>query len=374
MSLAILFTEVGASLLAAGALAFSLVTAAPHISQAAPLAGAFLQNPAATMQAMESMAAPAPTAQPAPQADPEKDIAAEAPAPEIPEAETAQTPAEPQTEEAPAAFDGVIPDGCGPVLEQHYGSGEGERYIQLANGSIKNCTSLSAAEVAEAAAAGLPFQIEMNSSEPQVLIMHTHATESYLTESPYWYALDWGGRTTEQDKNMCAVGQAMTEVLNAAGVNTIHNETLHDYPSYNGSYDKSRATVQQLLQQYPSIKVVLDVHRDAIEKNGAIVAAVNGEGDAKTAQVMVICGCDKGDNLPNFKQNLAFAAAWQNQMEADTPGLTRPVLFDYRFYNQDLTTGSLLIEIGGHGNTLSQAIAAGQKAASSLAALFAGQP
>ena len=100
------------------------------------------------------------------------------------------------------------------------------------------------------------------------------------------------------------------------------------------------------------------------------MAAVNGEGADKTAQVMLICGCDKGGNLPNFSQNLAFAAAWQNRMEADTPGLTRPVLFDYRFYNQDLSPGSLLIEVGGHGNTLSQAIAAGQRAAQSLAALL----
>ena len=203
-----------------------------------------------------------------------------------------------------------------------------------------------------------------------MLIVHTHATESYLTESPYDSPLDWGGRSTEESKNMCAVGQAMADVLNDAGIGTLHICTLHDYPSYNGSYDRSRATVQQALAQHPGIRVVLDVHRDAIEKNGAAVAAVNGEGADKTAQVMLICGCDKGGNLPNFSQNLAFAAAWQNRMEADTPGLTRPVLFDYRFYNQDLSPGSLLIEVGGHGNTLSQAIAAGQRAAQSLAALL----
>ena len=369
MGAAVILAEAAGGLLAAGALAFSLVHAAPQLHWAAPVAGAFLQNPAAAVQALEGLAAPSPA--PA-EAQPQEALPAqpaEAVQSEVPMEETAEAPAE----QAPAEdvpFDGVIPEGCGPVQEQHYGTGQGERYILLENGSIKNCTSLSAAEVAAAAAAGLPFGIEKNAAEPQVLIMHTHATESYLTESAYYYPLSWGGRTTDESQNMCAVGEAMTEVLNAAGVNTIHNATLHDYPSYNGSYDKSRATVQQLLAEYPSIKVVLDVHRDAIEKDGAVIAPVNGEGAEKTAQVMVICGCDKGGNLPNFKQNLAFAAAWQNQMEADTPGFTRPVLFDYRFYNQDLTTGSLLIEVGGHGNTLAEAVAAGQKAAASLAKLL----
>lgn len=365
MGAAYILAEVFAGGITAAALAFSLITAAPGMGRTAPLAGAFLQNPAAAVQALKNSAgeAPAPTLRP------------DGPAPAF-SAPAAAEPAEPPAPPAESAgasvpeFDGVIPEGCGPVLEQHYGTGEGERYIRLEHGSIKNCTALSAQETAQAAAAGLPFAVEKNSAEVQVLIVHTHATESYLTESPYYYPLDWGGRSTEESKNMCAVGQAMADVLNDAGIGTLHICTLHDYPSYNGSYDRSRATVQQALAQHPGIRVVLDVHRDAIEKNGAAVAAVNGEGADKTAQVMLICGCDKGGNLPNFSQNLAFAAAWQNRMEADTPGLTRPVLFDYRFYNQDLSPGSLLIEVGGHGNTLSQAIAAGQRAAQSLAALL----
>ena len=137
-----------------------------------------------------------------------------------------------------------------------------------------------------------------------------------------------------------------------------------------GSYERSNATVRRYLEQYPSIKVVLDVHRDAIEREGARVAPaalINGE---KAAQVMLICGCDKGGNLPNYRRNLAFAGAWQATMEGMFPGLTRPVLFDYRYYNQDLTTGSLLIEMGGHGNTLAQALASARLVGQSLVRLF----
>ena len=143
-----------------------------------------------------------------------------------------------------------------------------------------------------------------------------------------------------------------------------------NYPSYTGSYANSRAVVQQYLAQYPSIKVVLDVHRDAIEReNGTRCAPVCTIDGRQAAQVMIICGCDNGTSvqLPAWRQNLRFAAAWERSMEAKYPGLTRPVLFSYRFYNQDLTTGSLLIEIGGHGNNLNEALYAGYLAAQGLA-------
>ena len=112
------------------------------------------------------------------------------------------------------------------------------------------------------------------------------------------------------------------------------------------------------------------MHRDAIQTQDgtryAPAAYING---MRAAQVMIICGCDNGTSvqLPAWRQNLRFAAAWERSMEAKYPGLTRPVLFSYRFYNQDLTTGSLLIEIGGHGNNLNEALYAGYLAAQGLA-------
>mgnify|MGYP002997258072 CR=1 FL=1 len=179
-----------------------------------------------------------------------------------------------------------------------------------------------------------------------------------------------GARSTDRSINMCAVGRVVADTLNAAGINTLHDETLNDYPSYTGSYENSRAVVQRYLAQYPSIKVVLDVHRDAIEReNGTRCAPVCTIDGRQAAQVMIICGCDNGTSvqLPAWRQNLRFAAAWERSMEAKYPGLTRPVLFSYRFYNQDLTTGSLLIEIGGHGNNLNEALYAGYLAAQGLA-------
>ena len=206
------------------------------------------------------------------------------------------------------------------------------------------------ADIAAEAAQPLPFAIEKDSAAPQVLIMHTHATEDYRLSAGLWFTPGDGARSTDRSINMCAVGRVMADTLNAAGV-------------------------QQYLAQYPSIKVVLDVHRDAIEReNGTRCAPVCTIDGRQAAQVMIICGCDNGTSvqLPAWRQNLRFAAAWERSMEAKYPGLTRPVLFSYRFYNQDLTTGSLLIEIGGHGNNLNEALYAGYLAAQGLVETLLG--
>lgn len=176
--------------------------------------------------------------------------------------------------------------------------------------------------------------------------MHTHATETYELAEKNWCDPSFSARSTDNSRNMIAVGAEMARVLNEAGINTIQDTTLHDYPSYNGSYEKSNATVRSYLEQYPSIKVVLDVHRDAIQtQDGTRYAPAANINGMRAAQVMIICGADVDGNLPNFKQNLRFAARWQAEMAQLYPGLARPVLFDYRYYNQDLTTGSLLIEM-----------------------------
>ena len=267
------------------------------------------------------------------------------------------------------------PADAGTVIEKNYPQGSGDKYIPCGTGSIKNNTRQTAADIAAEIQNPLPFAIEKDSPEPQVLVMHTHATEDYRLSAGPWFRHGDGARSTDRSINMCAVGKVVTDTLNAAGIYTLHDETLNDYPSYTGSYANSRAVVQQYLAQYPSIKVVLDVHRDAIETEGgaryAPVCTVNGR---QAAQVMIICGCDNGGSvqLPNWRQNLRVAAAWERSMEGLYPGFTRPVLFSYRFYNQDLTTGSLLIEIGGHGNNLNEALYAGQLAAEGLAAALLG--
>lgn len=320
----------------------------------------------AALQAAAPAATPAPGGTPTPQPSPA--------ATQTPEEAGEQTATEPGPTPQPPPQDIENP---GTIVAQQLTHGSGTGYIRLAAGTIRNDTDLPDSELRAAAENGqgsLPFAVEPNSDEPQVLILHTHATESYqLWDAPY-FDPDYSARSRNTLLNMCAVGAKMAEVLNAAGINTLHDTTLHDSPSYTENYDRSAATARAYLEQYPSIKVILDVHRDAIGDGQTRVKPLCRIDGEDTAQVMIIAGCDNGTTvqLPNWRLNLRFAAAWEAQMEEMYPGLTRPVLCGYRFYNQDTTTGSLLIEIGGHANTLPEALRAGEYAAQALAALLAG--
>ena len=243
-------------------------------------------------------------------------------------------------------------------------------YIPLENGYIKNCTSISKADI-ETQVKNPPYFTIEDTDEPQVLIMHTHTTESYVPFTGDYYDKTMSFRSTDNSQNMAVVGDRIASELEAAGIGVIHDATQHDYPSYNGAYDRSQKTVEQYLAEYPSIKIVLDVHRDAIASGDQVISAETEIDGKKAAQVMIISGCDDGTmGYPDYMKNLSFAAALQNQLEGDYPTLTRPILFDYRKYNQQLTTGSLLLEIGSHGNTLEQAAYTGELIGKSLGRLL----
>ena len=254
------------------------------------------------------------------------------------------------------------------VQRTSYGTYSGTRFFSLFSaGQVQNKTSIPNNTLIAESTAAPAFTIETN-AEPQVLIMHTHTTESFEPYVRQNFDPAFNYRTTDPAYNMVSVGDAITAQLEAAGIGVIHNATIHDYPSYNGSYDRSAETVRQILQQYPSIRVVLDIHRDAIQKDNTLIQPVVEINGKESAQVMIISGCDDGTmNMPNYMQNYHFACRLQANMEGMYAGLTRPILFDYRHYNQDLTTGSLLLEIGTHGNTLEQAQYAGELVGKALA-------
>ena len=124
--------------------------------------------------------------------------------------------------------DEARPADAGAVTEQQFGQGSGEKYIPCGAGSIKNNTRQTAADIAAEAAQPLPFAIEKDSAAPQVLIMHTHATEDYRLSAGLWFTPGDGARSTDRSINMCAVGRVMADTLNAAGINTLHDETLNE--------------------------------------------------------------------------------------------------------------------------------------------------
>ena len=149
----------------------------------------------------------------------------------------------------------------------------------------------------------------------------------------------------------------MAEVFSAAGISVLHDRTLYDYPSYSGAYDRSLTAIEQYLTQYPSIRFVLDVHRDAIEDaegNQYKVVCESKEGTA--AQMTLVLGSDGGGlEHPGWRENVKLAAAIQRELLEETPSLMRPMLLRNSRYNQHATAGSLLVEVGAAGNSPQEA-------------------
>lgn len=256
----------------------------------------------------------------------------------------------------------------GTVTQTTYGLYSGTQFFNLDKaGQVRNSTHVTNQVLLNQSRQLPEFTIDLN-GEPQVLIMHTHTTESFEPYERDFYDNSFSYRTTDPSKNTVMIGEEIKKGLAKAGINTIHDTTIHDYPSYNGSYERSEQTVKSYLEQYPSIKIVLDIHRDALESNNNLIQPVANINGKKAAQIMIISGCDDGTmGMPNYLQNFRLASLFQQQLEQDWSGLTRPILFDYRKYNQHLTTGSLLIEVGSHGNTLDQVKYSGELIGKSLA-------
>lgn len=276
---------------------------------------------------------------------------------------------------AAAATASALPANYGTILRENLNlkSTQGALFLTYENGVIKNSTKLSADKVAGYMKSDPAFRIYKN-NKPQVLIYHTHATEAFENSTEY-FDKSYNSRTQDNQKNIVSVGNLIAKQLEDAGIKTLHDTTAHDYPSYNGSYNRSAKTISDYLKEYPTIKVVLDIHRDAIERDGNRISAVATIDGKDAAQVMIISGCDDGSmDYPNWKTNLRFAVRLQSEMETLYPGLTRPVMFCYRRYNQHLSSGALLIEIGSHGNTLAEAQYAGELVGKSLVSLFEKYP
>ncbi|MEA4911182.1 MAG: stage II sporulation protein P [Oscillospiraceae bacterium] len=286
-----------------------------------------------------------------------------------------QTPATEESDaQAVADAESAVPAARRkPIEELQFASSlSADNYFTYGAGCIRNATEYANDEMLAAARGSLGFTVEMDSNKPQVLIMHTHTTESYDRFDAGFYDTDYPTRSTDPAVNILAVGKTLCDTLNANGVCAVQATEYHDYPAYDNSYSRSRETVRAWLEKYPTIKVVLDIHRDGMEReDGTRVKPTVVIDGKKAAQIMIISGADDGTmNMPSFRENLKLAVRLQDVYETRFPGLTRPVYLAYRFYNQDLTTGSLLIEIGSEANTLDEAKYTAELLGRGLAAYF----
>lgn len=254
----------------------------------------------------------------------------------------------------------------GTIERLNFGYFDDPNIITLSSGAqIRNLTEDKNEDLL-AASTQLPdlgsFEgFELGSEEPQVLIYHTHTSESFLPGEES-FDPDYPIRSSEESKNMIAVGDAICDALAERGVSVVHDCRVHDYPMFTGAYYRSADTMLEDLAEYPSIKIAIDIHRDGIlYSDGSVIAPIADINGKTAAQFMIITGCDSPETeIPEYMTNFKLSCLLQNCAEKAYPTLARPMLFDYRNYNQSLFAGDLLIEVGSQGNTLEEALYTGE--------------
>ena len=203
-----------------------------------------------------------------------------------------------------------------------------------------------------------PPAISLPEKGPQILIIHTHGTEAYTPDGTDRYEAVEPYRTTDKDYNVIRVGQALGDALEEYGLDVLVDTGLYDYPNYVGAYDRCGEAVEGYLAEYPDLAMVIDLHRDAIGDGEITYAPVSDQAGGQAAQMMFVMGSDGVFSYPNWEDNLALAMSLQGLVEEKFPRLMRPTTLCSERYNQQMTTGSLLLEVGAAGNTLEEALAA----------------
>lgn len=255
------------------------------------------------------------------------------------------------------------------VSEIHLSSGE----ISYNDFFVNNNTSYDM-DIKALLDAPLGFEFD-STRQAQVLIVHTHTCESYMSEDTGYYYESFYPRSTDNSTNVVAVGEKIAQSLKAHGIGVVHAKEQHDNPSYDGAYDRSYDTIQEYMSKYKEIKVVLDIHRDSMTADDMTrykpTFTYNGQ---KAAQIMIMTGHDDGDgDFACWEQNLNFALKLQDKCESKYKGMTRPLNFGEFTYNMNVNSGSLLIEVGTDANTLDEALLTGEMLGNALAEVLQKQ-
>ena len=196
------------------------------------------------------------------------------------------------------------------------------------------------------------MKIEKQGDAPKILIFHTHSQEAFIDSVE-----------GDTDTTIVGMGKLLAERLNALGIPTIHHPGVYDL--INGQLDRSaayeyaEAGVRPILEEHPSIEVVIDLHRDGVGEDTHLVTEVNGK---PTAQIMFFNGLsrtkDNGDiaYLPNpyIQDNLAFSLQMKLAAEQMYPGFTRRIFLRGYRYSLHMRPKSLLIEAGAQTNTVEE--------------------
>ena len=260
----------------------------------------------------------------------------------------------------------AVPSGHTPIIPMDLSlTSYGTAYIHNSTGLLPNTEMLLDTELTHR----IPLEY-LSSSSPTVLIIHTHGTEAYSQNGAISY-LESGGdiaRSDDTEKNVVAVGRALCDALDKRGIKSVHCEIMHDENGYREAYDRAEETIRMYLKRYPSIKLVIDLHRDSVVKSsGELVRPVTVIDGKAAAQVMCVVGSNwGGEDNDKWETNLALALKLRQELNSGGRSLCRPVYLKEATYNQEIAPYSLLLEVGACGNSVEEALFSAELVADAL--------
>ncbi len=259
------------------------------------------------------------------------------------------------------AADGFIEDTSSITYEaDEQKQSDVNRSVSAGDVVIQNQSKLkiTASDIEKLLSEPLQFKIKSDEKGPKVLIYHTHTTEGYMRNTKDLQNDKYSSWTKDTRYSVVKAGNELANSLKSKyGISVLHNGTIHDSPDYNSSYSNSLSTVTKYLKSYPSLQVLIDVHRDAIGGGEDKLRPVTVMSGKSTAQLMFVVGTNgAGLKHPEWKENLKLVLKLQQKLVQKYPGIIKPVYISNNRYNQHLSKGSILIEVGGDGNTITESL------------------
>lgn len=194
--------------------------------------------------------------------------------------------------------------------------------------------------------------------EPKVLIFHTHSSEMFADS-------DSGKGLSE---GIWCVGEELKNELALLGIKAYHHMARYDYENgkttVTGAYERMEEDIKQVLEKYPSIELVIDMHRDGIkDESQKLVAEIDGEVCAKLMLFNGLSRLKEGDELKNIeglenpylKDNLALSYRLYRAAENMYPTLMRKIYIEGYRYSLHMKPKSILVEVGAQTNTKQEA-------------------
>lgn len=228
-----------------------------------------------------------------------------------------------------------------------------EDYIKNTYYTIDSTTYAEAGELSADRLLGKDMKLKGDNTAPQILIYHTHSQEAFADSV-----------SGDVSTTIVGVGEYLAKLLRENyGFNVMHNTTTYDLIDgkldRNKAYSMAETDIQRILAENPSIEVLLDIHRDAMDEQTHLVTDINGK---PTARFMFFNGMSRTKKLgnidylqnPNREENMSFAFQMQLKAEEYYPGVTRRIYLKGYRYNLHLLPKTLLIEVGAQNNTLQE--------------------